>query len=70
MKPQCALTEDCLDIEAEKLCCGRQPEGVTLFWALMAASCSRSRTAVERDGMFAAKCRAVLPLMSTRLGSA
>lgn len=45
-------------------------EGITLFWALMLASCCSNRIATESEGMFAAKCRAVFPLMSTRLGSA
>lgn len=44
--------------------------GVTLFWALMFASCSKSCMATLREGMRAAKCSAVLPLMSTKLGSA
>lgn len=42
----------------------------TLFCALMLASCSRSRTATESEGIRAARCSAVFPLMSTRLGSA
>lgn len=45
-------------------------EGITIFCALISASCSSSKAAVETEGMFAAKCRAVLPLMSTRFGSA
>lgn len=43
---------------------------VTLFCASMSASCSSSKTAVEMEGMFAAKWRAVLSSTSTRLGSA
>lgn len=51
--------------------CVQEELGVyTLLWALMLAPCSSSCVPKGTDGIRAARCRAVFPLMSTRLGSA